>query len=251
MGVETFNRQMHQRGWFLFPEFVPHDLIERLKYDLEIAYTRCREIQVESGIEGSEGSGHHICMFGASFLEYLSLFEKLNPHAEAFFGGKYILNTMGGNILKSGMSYASHIHRDMRSHSGSLPLMMNTLVMLDQFTVENGATWLMHRGHEWPNKPTEEEFAEESFQITGNAGSIVFFNSNLWHRAGENVTEKPRMALTPVFSKPFYKQQFEYSQLCDDNTSPWLKQIFGWYSRVPKTMDQWYNKDRFYRSDQE
>lgn len=250
MELTVFDRQMSDRGWVMFPEFVPLSLIAKLKIDLEFAYSECSRIQQENFIEGSEGAGHHVVMYGNSFLEYISLFEDLNVYAQCFFNGKYILNTFGGNILKSGMSYASHIHRDIRSHSGSLPLMMNTIVMLDDFTMDNGATWLMHRGHIHSDKPDEDDFNKQAFQVVGKAGSVVFFNSNVWHKAGENKTDKSRMALTPVFCKPFYKPQFDYTQLCDEASSPWFKQIFGYNSRIPKTFNEWYSRNRFYKSDQ-
>ena len=185
-------------------------------------------------------------------MECLEKYELLNPFLESYFGGKYILNSFGGNLLSKGASYANNIHRELRSFSGKLPLMLNTIVLLDNFTRDNGATWLMHRGHEWPHKPTQEEFDDYAFQIIGKAGDVVVWNSNLWHKAGENYTDSPRCSVTPEFSRPFFKQGFDYTQYVQDKHSEYLKQVLGWYSRVPASLNDWYQKpkERFYRSDQ-
>lgn len=252
MELNDFNRQMTERGWCIFPEFAPSHMVTDMSDALERCYDKCRKIQIANGLDNTEGTVHHLVGQEQVFIDYLQLFEDLNEYTESYFSGKYILNAMGGNILKKGMSYAGGIHRDIRSFSGSLPLMLNTMVMLTDFTHENGATWLMHRGHIQADKPTEEDFMKQAFQVTGKAGSVVFFNSNLWHKAGDNRTDKPRMLITPMFTKPFYKQQFDYTQFCDPLTEPWLQQILGWNSRTPETLDQWYQKkeDRFYKDGQ-
>ncbi len=251
--IHNFSNYMENYGWYIFPEFISPELVEELKSDLMLSYAACRKVQIKKGVEMS-GAGHHILPLAPSFLKYLLEFEALDPYMEAYFGGKYIINNFGGNILEGGMSYASHIHRDIRSFSGELPLLMNTMVMLDDFTNENGATWLMMNGHKRPHKPSDKEFEELGFQVTGKAGSIVCFNSNMWHKAGDNKTEKSRMALTPAFSRPFYKPQFDYARAFEDVAlSPYLSQLVGINSRIPTTLEEWYQaneEDRFYRSNQ-
>jgi ectoine hydroxylase-related dioxygenase (phytanoyl-CoA dioxygenase family) len=202
----------------------------------------------------AENTCHHLIGLGASFFDYLKLFEDLNPYIEEYFGGKYILNSFGGNLLSKGASYANDIHRDIRSFSGDLPLMLNTIVMLDDFTEDNGATWLMQGGHIWDTLPSEGLFESQAFQITGAAGSVVVFNSNMWHRAGENKTDYPRRSVTPLFSRPFIKQGYDYCRALGDVRiySPWLQQLLGYYSRTPQTLTDWYQppEKRFYRNDQ-
>ncbi len=188
-------------------------------------------------------------------MDYLTIFEDLDEYTQSYFGGKYILNSFGGNLLRKGSSYANNIHRDIRSFSGSFPLMLNTIVMLDDFTMHNGATWLMHRGHIHADKPTEEDFIKSAFQVTGPAGSVVFFNSNLWHRSGENKTDKPRRSVTPMFTRPFFKPQFDYPRARGYDYghaySPWLRGVLGYDSRIPANLSEWYQKpeNRMYKGD--
>lgn len=257
MGVGDFKTQMRDKGWYSFPSFINQGLILRMIADLENSYAHCRQVQIENGLERTEGTCHHILGIGHSFLDCLVEYEKLDEYFTAYFCGKYILNSFGGNLLSKGMSYANDIHRDIRSFSGTLPLMLNTLVMLDDFTEENGATWLMVGGHKYRDYPSsdefeDDEFGDNAFQITGKAGTVVVWNSNLWHRAGVNYTDKPRRSITPELARPFMKQGFDYTQFCNERSSPWLKQILGYYSRTPQTLYEWYRKldERFYKGDQ-
>lgn len=250
MELAEFNRQITDRGWFLFENIISQDLIERMKIDLDKCYVRCREIQIKNGLDDTEYTVHHLVGQESSFIDCLAEYEKLDSYFEYYFCGKYILNSMGGNLLRKDTSYANDIHRDIRSFSASLPLMMNTLLFLDDFTLENGATWLMDGGHFYKEKPSNTEFNKYAFQITGKAGSIAVWNSNLWHRAGENKTNQPRRSVTPELTRPFMKQGFDYTQYVKDDMSEYLKQVIGWYSRIPSTLCGWYSKERFYRSDQ-
>lgn len=256
MDLEFFKGQMAKEGICTFPEFMPHKLVGEMHVDIEKAYHRCRAIQLVAGLDHTENTVHHLIGQEKSFLYCLSEYERLDEYIEEYFQGKYILNAMGGNILKSGESYASNIHRDQRSFSGELPLMLNTIVMLDDFTKKNGATWLMEGGHRIENVPSEREFKNKAFQILGKAGTVVMFDSNLWHRAGENRAKEPRRSLTPMFSKPFYKPQFDYPRVLgydlSESFSPYLRQVLGYESRIPASLQEWYKlpEQRFYKRTQ-
>ena len=171
-----------------------------------------------------------------------------------YFGGPYILNSFGGNF-NEGSNYASEIHRDIRSFQDPCPL-LNTLVMLDDFTEDNGATWLMTFGHILPDQPDDKLFHMHAQQVTAPAGSILLWNSNLWHRAGENKTGKPRRIVTPIYSRPWFKPGFDYCrslgypQVADLPET--LRQVLGYNARVPASLDEWYQppEKRMYRSDQ-
>lgn len=259
INTNQFEKNMDEKGWHIFHEIIPQDLIQRMLADMEKAYFTCREIQIKNEIpENNEGTVHHLVELGQSYLDYLALSEQFNPCFEYYFRGKYILNSFGGNINKKGIfSYASNIHRDIRSYSGDLPLLLNTLVMFDDFTAENGATWLMTGSHKThPELPDEQAFHAVAEQAIAKAGSVLVFNSNLWHRAGKNITDHPRRSVTPMYCKPFIKQQYDYSRaLGYENVkdySSWLKQILGFNARIPATLSEWYQpkEKRMYQPDQ-
>ncbi len=93
-------------------------------------------------------------------------------------------------------------------------------------------------------------------RAVGTSGSIVFWDSNIWHAAGENKTNLPRRSLSLIYSQPFMKQQFDYPRSVGyenaDSFPEQFKQIVGFNARTPATLDEWYQvpEKRFYKKDQ-
>lgn len=256
--LRRFDEAMESKGWIIFERVASENLIRRMLEDLDRAWHVCREVQRRNGVaDDADLTVHHLPVIADSFLELIDAMAPLSPYVERYFGGKYILNSLGGAInTRDRTSYAHRIHRDIRSFSGNLPLLMNTLVMLDDFTPENGATWLCSGSHRCATKPSDEQFRQTAEQAIAPAGSILVFNSNLWHAGGENLTDRARRSVTPMFCRPFMKQQFDYPRALGydrmSSLSEHTRQIVGYYARVPATLDEWYQPPdkRMYRPDQ-
>ena len=257
IGSEYFENQMQDAGWMVFESIVDIGLIEQMRLDIKRAYERCREIQIANKIpENNAYTVHHLIGQEKSFIEYLQS-TPIHKYVEKYFSGPFILNSFGGAINSANnSSYAHNIHRDIRSFSGSDNLMLNTLVMLDDFTVDNGATWMLSGSHKIAGKPTQPEFDNNAVQAVGKAGSILLFNSNVWHAGGDNKTDKARRSITPMYSKPFMKQQFDYPRAIgysnQDKLSDEMQQIIGFNSRTPETLEEWYQppSNRMYKQGQ-
>jgi hypothetical protein len=256
--LATFDRVMAKDGWIIFDRLIDGDLLARLTAETESAYTVCRDTQVANGIgDITEGTLHHLIGQGDSFLEFIDRQEPLVPYFESYFKGRFVLNSFGGNILKKSASYASAVHRDIRTFSGDMPLLLNTLLMLDDFTVENGATLMMTGSHlTHPDKPTDEEFHAKAQHAVGKAGSLLVFDSNLWHAAGINQTDVARRSITPMYCRPFIKPQFDYPRALGydklETYSDHRCQVLGYYARIPASLDEWYQPPakRMYRGNQ-
>ncbi|WP_296595292.1 phytanoyl-CoA dioxygenase family protein [Phenylobacterium sp.] len=258
LDLPTFAARMEETGWVVFEAAVPADLVERMRAELEEAWDICRAIQVKNGVASdADRTVHHLVGLKPSFLEYVDASEPLEPYLEHYFQGRCILNSLGGAINTRGhTSYAQRIHRDIRSYSGDMPLLLNTLVMLDDFTPENGATYLMSGSHKRAEKPDDDAFYAVAERAVGPAGSILVFNSNVWHAGGNNTTDRVRRSVTPMYCKPFIKQQFDYPRAVGYDRGPELsaytRQIVGYNARVPATLDEWYQppERRMYKGDQ-
>jgi ectoine hydroxylase-related dioxygenase (phytanoyl-CoA dioxygenase family) len=255
--ISSFDAQMKTAGWVQFEDIVDKSLTSDLIRDLEQSYEIRRPIQIKNGVEANtEGTAHHLLADGKSFMELLRR-AYLDEYIKSFFGGNYILNAFGGNLnLRSQFTYARNVHRDVRTYTSELRLLLNIIIMLDDFTVENGATHLLSGSHLEKNKPSDEEFFARADRAAGKSGSIVFWDSNIWHAAGENRTNLPRRSLSLIYSQPFMKQQFDYPRCVGyenaDSFPEKFKQIVGFNARVPETLDEWYRvpEKRFYKRDQ-
>jgi hypothetical protein len=257
MEPKKFSALMNEKGWVIFDEVVDPLLIKRMQHDIELAYHRCRAIQVENGIpENNAYTVHHLIGHEDSFLEYLRDCP-VSEYIAQYFDGPYILNSFGGAINTAhATSYAHNIHRDIRSFSKDIPLLLNTLVMLDDFTSQNGATWLLSGSHKTEQKPDQSYFNNHAEQALAKSGSILLFNSNVWHAGGENNSNEVRRSVTPMYCKPFIKQQYDYPRAlgyCNKkNFSEDLQQVLGFNARTPESLDEWYQprNNRMYKSDQ-
>ena len=248
--------EIKNKGWTIIPNLVEKNLTLDLRSKIDEAYETCRSIQKMNGIEANtDETVHHLLSFKDCFLTFL---EKMYCHEilERYFNAPYILNTYGGVInLPHKASYVANIHRDIRTFH-NVPMMMNMLVMLDDFTLENGATYLLSGSHMKDEKPSEDFFYKHAERATGNKQSILLFDSLLWHAAGINRTDKPRRALTLAFTRPFQKQQLDYPRLLGyeliENFNENLKQVLGYNSRIPTNLHEWYQPPhkRFYQPGQ-
>jgi hypothetical protein len=250
-------RALRDNGWLLLPSFLRASLVTRLARALDEVYVEQRAMQISNGVAaGAEGTVHHLPCAGGIFLELLEHGHG-QPLLDRYFRGPYILNTYGGVVnAPGGASYVARVHRDQRTFSGDLHLMAQLLIMLDAFTEDNGATWLLTGSHRLAEKPADDAFFKEAVRAVGPAGSIVLFDSNLWHAAGANRTDRPRRALTLAFTRPFMKQQLDYPRALGydrcNSFSPALRQLLGYNARVPASLDEWYQPPsrRMYKREQ-
>ena len=146
-------------GWVILPSIVPEHLTRRLRRDLVTGEATCRATRERNGLDGNTaGTAHHLLTLGGSFLDLLSAMP-LDEEFEGYFVGKCIVNSYGGVInARSKPSYVCNIHRDLRTFSAGVPQMLNVLLMLDDFTPDNGATHLLTGSHLAPEPPAEDVF---------------------------------------------------------------------------------------------
>lgn len=257
MDLKQFDRIVKERGWVVIDHLVPQDLVVRMARDIDIAYPRCRAIQQRNGISGiTEYTVHHLVGQERSFLEYLEG-QYVDDYLRQHFSGPFILNSFGGAInMKSSRNYAHAIHRDVRTFTQGYPLLVNTLVMLDDFTRANGATYVLSGSHHLEERPSDEYFAAHAEQVLGTAGSVLIFDSNIWHAAADNQTDAPRRSVTPMYCRPYIKQQFDYPRALGEDVGRQLpeaiRQVIGYNARVPASLDEWYQppEKRMYKPGQ-
>lgn len=82
-----------------------------------------------------------------------------------------------------------------------------TIIAIDDFTPENGATRVIPGSHTWGERyPTDEETAA-AIPAVMPAGSMLFFLGTTWHSGGENRSDAPRMAVTAQYCAPWCRPQ--------------------------------------------
>ncbi len=115
---------------------------------------------------------------------------------------KYVLSSWHCNIIGGG-GEASILHLDSAVPEPLPPWMIRTNInyMLDDFTVENGATLCLPGSHRYLKKPTNaDQNRPDLVAMTAPRGSLGIWNGHLWHKSGTNKTMKERIALLGCFA---------------------------------------------------
>jgi ectoine hydroxylase-related dioxygenase (phytanoyl-CoA dioxygenase family) len=145
--------------------------------------------------------------------------------------GKFaILSLQNGIVLRSNTEHhQSFFHRDLiyQNFTTSKPISINIYYCLDDYDINNGGTTFMIGSHK------KEYFINEGEQITPKikSGSVILFDSMLFHKAGSNTSSRDRFGINNMFTLPFVKQQINYSNILKPTNDKKLNQFLGFKSR--------------------
>jgi ectoine hydroxylase-related dioxygenase (phytanoyl-CoA dioxygenase family) len=132
-------------------------------------------------------------------------------HRETFHN-KYYLTSFHANILKtSSENQIWHIDANVPDPIPPWIMRSNSNYITQDYTRECGATEIIPGSHKWSKKPNAKE--AETFYTEGLSrfieapkGSLAFWHGHLWHRSGQNVTGKSRVALLGAYAASFLRE---------------------------------------------
>jgi ectoine hydroxylase-related dioxygenase (phytanoyl-CoA dioxygenase family) len=121
-----------------------------------------------------------------------------------------------------------------------------SLITLDDFTEENGATWYLPGSHLIKKQPEEEFFYRHAERLIVPKGSVFYFNPRLWHAGGMNRSATWRNSLIIAYAKPWMKQRVDIPRFMAHidrrSMSDEIKQLLGFYSQPPSSFDEFYGE---------
>jgi ectoine hydroxylase-related dioxygenase (phytanoyl-CoA dioxygenase family) len=254
-------QELREIGFTIVRNLISPEDLENLSKSMDICFNEHKRIQIKNGITHTEGVSIHSLVNNKNFIDFLeTLLENgfIEFIQKKFFKSKCILNSFSAlNNIPNKPNFSSSVHRDLRFYSGDFPVMVNCLIMIDDFTLENGGTYLLPYSHLDGKKPSDKKFFSNCVQAIGKAGDILIFNSNLWHASAPNTTDKGRKAIPFTLSKSFMKQLLDYPRAIGydkiNDFSYGMQQLLGYHSRVPASLEEWYQNEenRFYKKNQD
>lgn len=113
----------------------------------------------------------------------------------------------------------------------------NSVWLLDDFTICNGATRVVPGSHRWGRMPGEalaDPAARHPDEVVveAPAGSVIVFNSHLWHGGTLNRSSLPRRALFAYFTRRNQPQQTDQRRNLSDATTATLTPAERWITDV-------------------
>lgn len=249
-------------GYAVVTSVVPPDLLERTRaamYEVQAA------ILAEVGEERLERAGELgvlrlMLRFDPVFFRFLGLPEVLAT-VDATVSDTAVLHLQNGLVLppvrgEGADVFQTRFHRDFPRHLNGALMSVNTFFAVDEFTAENGGTILAPGTHQRATAPSDEFLAAAAIPTVCPAGSMLVFDSTLWHAAGQNRSARDRLAINQQFTRSYVKPQIDYVRALGDEAvlaqAPRTQQLLGWYTRVVTSLGEYYvpPAERRYRSGQ-
>ena len=149
-----------------------------------------------------------------------------------------ILNYYNARDPKAGAK-PQRLHLDSRVSTPHETIMMQFIWMVDDFTLENGATRFVPGSHDFGKHPDPSITYPEEKAITGKAGSILCYNSSLWHgsSAVSSQSKGRRWGIIATYTRWFLKQSMDFTKNTPESMYEKLtdrqKQLIGFNSIPP------------------
>jgi ectoine hydroxylase-related dioxygenase (phytanoyl-CoA dioxygenase family) len=214
-GVEEGLAHIRDYGVCIIPGILQGEALDRTRAALyrAAAEDRTRGREQKFGLDyGHDETNQRVW----NVLSRDPVFEDLAEHpialelVRAMLGWPALLGNISANITGPGGG-------EMVLHADQIfvpqpwptePQGFNVAWCLDDFTEENGATRMVPGSHRWHRPPVEDDQDIETVPLEAPAGSIVAFESRVWHKTGFNRTNDERRAgVFAWYTKPIYRQQ--------------------------------------------
>lgn len=158
-------------------------------------------------------------------------------------GGKFILNQQNGIVNPAGERYNQGAwHRDLpyQHFVSSRPLAINALYCVDDFTPDNGATYVLSASHRQEAFPSDGYVNRHAVQASAPAGSFVLIDCMTYHRGGFNGTARNRRAVNHVYTIPLMRQQIDMPAVLGERyTDAFARDLLGYRYAVPRSIEEY------------
>jgi hypothetical protein len=224
-------------GFLALPGLVPADRLRELRDRIEELF----ELEGENaGSEFKKEAGARRlanCVDKGEVFEWAVQIPEVLEAKAHILGGKFKLSSLNVRSTNPMSEADQPLHVDMNAIADERGYWVaNTIFMLDDFTLDNGATRVVPGSHKWGQRPQEkmaDPFAAhpEQILVTGEAGTVVVCNAHTWHGGTANRTTGHRRAMHAFYCRADKPQQQYQKRLLRASTqarlSPELRRLLA------------------------
>jgi len=206
--IEHHAAMLHEQGYTIVEGAVAPALVA----DLRAALDAVEQAQA-LGYAGSRFEGYRTVRI-YNLLAHDEIFwrvplhEHVLPIAERFLDPELLLSSLSAITLGPGQE-AQPLHEDTQQIPLPRPrpaIALNAMWALSDFTAANGATHIVPGSHRYDSPPA---FGATVPTVAAEmpAGSVMLFDSQLWHAGGANTTDQRRYAMACYYCVGWMRQQ--------------------------------------------
>ena len=162
---------------------------------------------------------------------------------EGFLGDYFTLILQNGVInapISGDEQNAGYWHRDLNYQHfvSTRPVSISALFCLDDFSDQTGGTRVLPGTHKTEAFPSDEFVLKHEIGLQAKAGSVMVFDSMLYHRSGHNSSSVVRRAINHMYAIPFIKQQISMPKVLKGRFSddPFLAKFLGYESEPDESV---------------
>ncbi len=243
------------RGYLLFEDFYPADLIAAARRRIYQLVTQ--EPGRTSHFYGDEQNAAQARVWNLPakdpvFREICSD-ERLLAILRPILGGDLMLSSFAANVLHPGAQaqepHVDYPYWDLHARdrwpealNASFYLAVESVVPLDEFTLENGKTAIAPGSHKLARWPSTDEFAARHIRVTMRPGALLLFPALLWHAGQTNYSTASRAALLGSYTLKSIKPIEDWSRCIDRSEAvrytKRMQDLLGLHYPYPAVMDR-------------
>lgn len=200
--------RIREDGYTVLERVVAPQLVDDLKAAVERIERENSLTTAKTSFEGYKTLRvNNLLTYDKVFWE-VPLHEAVLPVVEAVLDKECLLSSLCSLVLGPGQE-AQPIHEDTqliplpRPH---IPITINAIWALSDFTATNGATRIVPGSHKYDHAPDYGK-DYDTVMATMPAGSVMLFDSALWHGGGANESDARRFAFSCAYCWGWMRQQ--------------------------------------------
>jgi ectoine hydroxylase-related dioxygenase (phytanoyl-CoA dioxygenase family) len=253
MPKQKYLKELEKDGLVVVPQVLGSNLVSTLILELEAAISE----DATKYPDAFDAGMVHNCMVRGSQMGALLDNSIMNAYIDAAFSNTSIIYAYQSSSLQpKSENYGSRVHVDCPRFVSGYYTNMGIMFALNDFTIENGATYYLPGSHKLENPPSEDEFYKHAKRACCKAGDMIILNARLVHAAGLNTTNQVRHALTMNLCRSYMRQRFDLPRLVPQNIIDSLgtngRRLLGMNVRVPTSLEDFYLPvdQRLYKANQ-
>ncbi|MCH7958901.1 MAG: phytanoyl-CoA dioxygenase family protein [Candidatus Hydrogenedentes bacterium] len=199
---------IRENGYAVVENAIEPELVD----DLRAALDRMEEEQgrgySKTSFEGKKTLRFYNLLAYDPVFRQIPIHENTLPIAEGVLDKGVLLSSISGITIGPGEK-AQPLHGDSQMIPLPRPhvtIALNCMWCLVDYTEANGATRIVPGSHK---NDTNPDYKKEYKTVAAEApaGSVIFFDSQLWHGGGANVTEERRYGIANYYCAGWVRQQ--------------------------------------------
>ena len=204
-GLSGYLKTIEEQGFVIIPNWISEDRLAKLKDDLARDVFPFRDFLPPD----RKTIRAHNLLAKTRGIDDLISDNRLLAIIQGILGEYFQISATTIFDLRKG-SVPQPLHQDdsiwpiPRPHP---PFVANSMLVVDEFTIEKGATHVVPGSHKWHNVPVRQPPEVEAVQLEMKPGSLMAWDGSMWHGGGANTTDEPRLSINMNFNLAYLRQQ--------------------------------------------